>query len=228
METQEYIQEMEKRDSIIKESKIWKGSWFILSALMNAISLINIGIDLKIVIFRWASFFQTAFELVRRIADVILSPFIIIFSAFSVEIPLPVRYVFFFSSLFMTTFFKANAEKSERFQKGVYSDASKAKTRFSFIVPLTKFIFSLFLGFCAGIIVSTITWIGYLVFGNIFVVLIVLILILLFLAVSIEIQKKDDEVAYLKRKLREYVFAVFIVFFLICLLNYFYISFIES
>ncbi len=78
-------------------SKLWKNSWFILSALMNAISLINIGNDLKIVLFKWIKFFEISFELIKKITDILLYPFIKIFGAFEIEIPILIKHTFFFS-----------------------------------------------------------------------------------------------------------------------------------
>jgi putative AlgH/UPF0301 family transcriptional regulator len=75
-------------------SWLWKKTWILLSALMNAISLINIGVDLKLVIFRWAGFFEYMLSFFRQLSAWLFYPVAWIFDLFHVAIPMVIKDVF--------------------------------------------------------------------------------------------------------------------------------------
>lgn len=224
-----------KGNKLISESeiytKIWKHSWLFLSAMMNAISLINIGNDLKIVIFRWISFFEVSFGFVRQITDILSYPFISFFSMFNITIPVLIKQTYFFTSLFISTFNKAHQEKNKKFKIGSFSmeQTYQPKTkweilRFKISLPLTPIIG----GFFAGTIISGICWILYLFIDNYAVYLINSLLLLLFIIISLPPTQKEESRIFFSRRIRDYILTVFIILFLLCISNYIYTVYKKS
>ena len=109
------------------KSFLWTKSWLILSALMNAISLINIGIDLKVVTIRWVAFLSYALGFVRQLAHVLISPISYIFSFIHVEIPILVKDVFLLTSILITSLVRALYERDKKFKKGTAAITTKRK-----------------------------------------------------------------------------------------------------
>lgn len=203
--------------------KLWKNSWFILSALMNAISLINIGNDLKLVIFKWVRFFEVSFAFIGQITNLLLYPFIKIFQLIEVEIPVLVKHTFFFSFLFISTFYRAWNEKGLMYKSENYAPEVKSREYDYIAFPIAKFISTLIGGFITGAILASIAWLGILVIGN-YSIIITNILLLIFFIVASNFGARKEPDLFFRKRMREYIFTVLLMVFLICLINYFYIT----
>lgn len=200
-------------------SIFWKKSWFILSALMNAISLINIGADLKVVIIKWAEFFIVSFDFIRRMASILLSPFSLILSIFDVDIPNTIKDIFAVSFLFVSVYTRSAKERDLVFNKNLYSKQKSPQIRAS------VYTFASFLaGFLIGCLIASISWIGYLIFDKYFYYFISFCIVFLFLLFIFWRHQKEDY-AFLIKQFKAYMLTVLLFVALICLVNYFWITF---
>lgn len=215
-------------NSLLKKSKPWNSSWTLLSALMNAIGLINIGTDLKIALFKWVRFLEISFGFIREITNFLLYPFISLFSFFNFDIPLIVKDVFFLCFLFATTIARAYKDRIRTFKEEFYAKKYRRQKYGKLISQLFVTISGILIGFAIGIVMSGVTWLGYALNGQNF-----LIVISIFVTASAVIfnfiiqQNKNPKNLYLRKKILEYLFTVLVMLFLVCLVNYIILTFSE-
>jgi len=220
------ISQNNEEESFFNKFKLWKNSWVLLSALMNAISLINVGADLKVVIFKWLNFFRISFDFTKKIAEYFLSPFIWMFSYIQIVIPEIIKNVFFFGFLLLTTYFRARKETNQKFGIGYfYSEKAKKFKHGNFVQFLMNYIALISMGFLSGICFASITWIGYSIMGNSAIYIIFSLIALLFLNFAFEYKPIKPENTYFRKLVKFYIISVLAFVFLICLTNYFVITF---
>lgn len=191
-------------------SQIWGNSWFILNAMMTAVSLINLGRDLKPALIRWAELFLKGFEVVGSVRDFVLAPFTGLFSLFKVQIPLFVKnvcfIVFLFLVLYLKSFFKATG--GGKVSMGSSSD-------------IVGFLFSIILTVPVGLFI----WLTYSFLG-VKSTLILLIAIALIFMNLLKARVFDEKTDLLRRNyLKEYAFSILSILFLIVIGNYIIITF---
>ena len=208
---------MENKNNVFSPNSFWGGFWWILTALMNAISLINIGRDLKITIVRWAEFLLYSFQFVEKIRDIILYPFIYLASMSAIEISTTTKNISFIVLLM-----------SNIYMKGFISASIEEKPSYDLLYGLivTRYIFVL--GTFLFFIISGITL--NIFFGN--KLDWILIGLFLFLIAYMTLLITDSSGADINNsRKRKSVFSNLIITlifaFLIFLFNYYYITFYE-
>lgn len=179
--------------------KIWKKSWIVLSALMNAISLINIGRDLKITILRWSDFLVQVFQNLSVFSNYLLRPFL---GWFHIEIPNIIRSLFLFIFLVSLTFIRTL----------VFTGDYKKKT---------SFISTLLASYVFAVCITGLTWAVYELTGVyfIYVVMFIISIPLLFI-LFVPATDTDTRNKKWQKYAREQIKLIGICIFLICLTNY--------
>jgi len=216
----------------MRKSPLWNKSWFFLSAIMNAISLINIGTDLRIVVIKWADFIKLSFDFIDTICNYLLYPFVLLLGLFGVEIPGIAKNVFFLAFLFMASYMVARDYCDRFFQKGWHAPDRK-KWQYTWIEPFAKSVAKTFAGFCIGILIGLLDWLFAFLFGKTGHFIVLTPVLLFFFLSSVTLTKYgrsqlSENNRCFKSRFKEYMFTVLLSVFLICLLNYFIITFIEG
>lgn len=202
------VSEIEEKGETSLSSKIWKSSWLILSALMNAISLINIGKDLKVVLISWANFFLLMFDKFRIVSEFLLSPFI---HWLKIEIPDAIKHIFIFIFILMTSVSKAMTYS--RKYAGINTEQKKENP---FVVGIKQIVMIPFT-YLYSLFISGVLWLVDLLAGSY-----VVYFLTLFLIVGIVFLPRTS--SYMKTvslKIRENLSMVVVMVFLIILINYF-------
>jgi hypothetical protein len=85
---------------------------FIASVVMNAISLINVGRDLKITIVRWNEFFVSLLDFGEKIINFLFLPFSAFFNIFSINVPSEVKQTYTVFLLFIIGLARKELDRS--------------------------------------------------------------------------------------------------------------------
>ncbi len=208
------------------KSKLWIRPWLFFSILMNAISLINVGIDLKIVTPRWLSFLSFFLDFVETISRYMTYPFQLIFNIWNIQIPEIVSSTTLLTTIIIGSLRQAKNESDKFFKKEFYSVSSE-RFRYQRLMYISGLIGNYAMGFLIALVYSGIMWafmqINSFVFPIIFVALLnFLLLILLFL------KGETIENQYRMQVFKFYICAVFFIAFLIAFVNYSGLQFFSS
>jgi len=213
-------------DKSFLKSFLWTKSWLVLSALMNAISLINIGIELKVVTIKWSAFFAFALKFVRDIARMLLYPLSYLLSFANVEIPIIIKDIFLLASILLTSFMRALFEKNRKFKRETEAVTTRRKWG-KYFTLFIKLLAQVLIGVLGGLIVAGFTWALTFLIGSHAntVVITIFSIVVIMILIPESNRAKNIEISYLRKITRFYALAVFFFVFLIALINYFYISF---
>lgn len=192
-----------------------KKLWLILTVVMNAMSLINIGHDLKLVSIRWIEFFRSSLEFIEKLAAFLIYPLTFILNLFSFDIPSVVKNTIFFIFLInMGLTRHLNLLKSE--QKEL--DTKQAIYQSSFL-SIFRYVSS-----CLGLIgYFFVLLILVYFFGDQVVYWFIVIYFIYFTITLINFQGKEYEVLYkdFRNSVFLYMMSMFVVIGAMCLINYF-------
>ena len=207
--------------TVSSSSWVWAKSTLIASVVMNAISLINIGRDLKITLIRWSEFFISAFEHVKTIVDFFVYPFSSFFALFSIEIPLITRNIY--SIAFLTIYLISRAILQNVFDNRAKERKGKKMLLTNIVLILGMIVLSALLGFT----IAGVEWLLSLIFINHLTPSIIVLLFLAFFIHGLITRAKNPKTIKIKFFFIEYVKLLSLFIIAITLLNYFTITFNE-
>ncbi|MDX2071973.1 MAG: hypothetical protein SFV55_26300 [Haliscomenobacter sp.] len=190
--------------------KIWDKSWFILSALMNAVSLINLGRDLKPALLRWSELLLKSLELFRVIRDFLLTPLISLFKYFDAYLPSYVKDLSLIVFIYFSIWYKSKLSSSRDDYSSIFTWVA------------TFFIASLF---TVAISIGALAFSSAGSYGKI--IFISMLIIACFIDVSAMLFRPNkNEFQELRSKIfKEFVLVTFITIFIIIITNYIIITF---
>ncbi len=156
--------------------KAGKKAWLIISALLNAMSILNIGKDLKMSFFELSYFLEISLNFYNEIASFLIKPFSLFFSLFAISIPVFIRSYYVIISLIITVVSRAHFEANEIYKKGSDSNVVKRSLRDKATILIVQVLSAFFLGF----LFSMLIWAGAWLMGKYIHFLVILPLFFLF------------------------------------------------
>jgi len=215
--THEQLNEIEKPRHFFK-SKLWLKPWLVLSILMNAVSLINVGIDLKLMAPKWLSFFQFFIDFARTFSYYLTYPFQFVFSFWGIQIPEIVSSTVLFVGIVFGSLRQASNESDKYFKKNSFSKSSKKYKRKHLYYAL-ELVGNYSLGLLAGVVYAGLMWIflglNPQVVASIFITAIFIIMIEILFRKTTNLEDK-----YRLGVFKFYIVAVWFLLLLFSFINY--------
>ncbi|MEM8584760.1 MAG: hypothetical protein AAGF87_10850 [Bacteroidota bacterium] len=201
------------------KSKLWLKPWLVLSILMNAISLINVGIDIKLVAPKWLSFFKFFIDFADTLSKYLTYPFQLILSIWKIDIPSVVSSTTLLTAVIVGSLRQANNESDKFFKKNSHS-ISASKFRNKRLTYFAEVLANYSVGLAVGVGYSGTMWLFMRV--NSQIIPVVFIVLLNFLLTALLFRKGVSlEDKYRMLVFKFYILAVVFIVILMAFLNYF-------
>jgi len=185
---------------------LWGSSWYILTILMNSVSLINLSRDLKIAVVNWTDFFLQSFQIVQNVVDFVFYPIQELLSFFNFPLPSDFKnfsFVYFLILfVFISSFIDQNKKEDRSMNLSWYVFKMKYKVFFYIYIPFVA---------ATGILY-------YFLGSN---ALIFSLIILLLVAVLVYFLGEN----IFKKLIVNYLLTLVFLITVICLTNYYLITF---